>query len=154
MTHPPGDGGKDTGEAGDAPLHEALDDLEHMLGPGSVPAPGTSTPPTARATHDASRDPDAAGISSPPPAKREAPPRPGEPDEASGIDTWDPGLYRMAAERLASEVEIIMNTRLQATLADLGEDLRRDIRNHIEIVLPEIVATLADADGDIPPRHE
>ena len=145
-------GGESEPGGGDAPLHEALDDLEHMLGPGGIPATGSGTAPDARVPHDASHAPESAAFTSP---AREAPGaslRPVELAGTTGIETWDSARYRAAADRLASEVEIIMNARLEAALTSLGEDLRRELRNHIEIVLPEIVSTLAD--DDIPPRYE
>ena len=151
MNQNPGGGESESG-GGDAPLHEALDDLEHMLGPGGIPATGSGTAPAGRAPHDASHAPAPAAFTSPASETAGVSLRPAEPAGTTGIDAWDPVRYRLAAERLASEVEIIMNARLEAALTSLGEDLRRDLRNHIEIVLPEIVSTLAD--DDIPPRYE
>ena len=151
MNHHPGDGDSDTG-GGDAPLHEALDDLEHMLGPGGIPATGRSVATAGRVPHDASHAPESTGFNSPEEEIPGASLRPADAAGATGVEAWDPARYRLAAERLASEVEIIMNARLEAALARLGEELRRDLRNHIEIVLPEIVSTLAD--DDIPPRYE
>ena len=151
MNHNPGDGESDAG-GDDAPLHEALDDLEHMLRPGGIPATGRSVAPAGRVPHDASHAPESAAFTSPAQEMPGAPLRPAGSDDTTSVEAWDPAPYRMAADRLASEVEIIMNARLEAALARLGEDLRRDLRNHIEIVLPEIVSTLAD--DDIPPRYE
>ena len=152
MNPNPGGGDNDADGGGDAPLHEALDDLEHMIGPGGIPVAGRSVASAGRVPHDASQAPETAGFAPPTGETPGAPLRPAEPTDTTGVEAWDPALYRMAAERLASEVEIIVNARLEAALARLGEDLRRELRNHIEIVLPEIVSTLAD--DDIPPRHE
>ena len=152
MNQNPGGGESEPG-GGDAPLHEALDDLEHMLGPGGIPATGSGTVPAGRgAPYDASHAPESADFTSPARRTPGASFRPVEPAGTTGIEAWDPARYRTAAERLASEVEIIMNARLEAALTSLGEDLRRELRNHIEIVLPEIVSTLAE--DDIPPRYE
>ena len=139
---------RDTGDAADAPLHEALDDLEHMLGPGGIPAAGSKAAPAGRETHGVSH---AQGATEPESAAQETL-HLALPAGTEGSESWDPALYRMAAQRLASELEIIMNARLEAALARLGEDLRRELQNHIEIVLPEIVSNLA-AD-DIPPGYE
>ena len=152
MNQNPGGDDDDAAGGGDAPLHEALDDLEHMIGPGGIPVTGRSVAPAGRVPHDALQAPETAGFGPPMGESAGAPLRPAEPADTTGAEGWDPTLYRMAAERLASELEIIMNARLEAALARLGEDLRRELQNHIEIVLPEIVSTLAD--DDIPPRYE
>lgn len=152
MNQNPGGGGESEAGGGDAPLHEALDDLEHILGPEGIPATGRSVAPAARMPHDALHAPESGDFTSPADEIPRVSLRPAELAGASGVEAWDPAPYRMAAERLASEVEIIVNARLEAALASLGEDLRRELRNHIEIVLPEIVSTLAD--DDIPPRYE
>ena len=150
MNHDPGDGDHDAGGCADAPLHEALDDLEHMLEPGGIPVAGQAATPADRAALPASRLRETTASEVPPEETLEAPHRPASPVGPVGTEAWDTALYRMSAERLASELEIIMNARLESALVRLGEDLRRDLRNHIEIVLPEIVATLAD--DDLPPR--
>lgn len=146
----PGDEKRDEDGGADAPLHEALDDLESMLGPGGIPA---AAPHGATAARTPYRDPG-----------REEPADPdSRPGEVSGIvprsaapyaagEAGDPLLYRLAAQRLASEVEIILNARLESALERLGEELRRDLENHIDIVLPEIVSALFDA--DFPPSDE
>jgi hypothetical protein len=118
MNQNSGDDERSEGKGGaDAPLHEALDDLENMLGPHGATTPDSKDAPVGGAEED-----------------------------------WDSALYRATAQRLASELEIIMNARLEAALARVGEEIRREVRNHIEIVLPEIVSALAAA--ETPPRRD
>ena len=150
MNRKPDGGDGDAG--GGAPLHEALDDLEHMIGPGGLPAPGPTLALAGGAEPAASPPGGATGHASLPEETR---PGAGAPEGfggRAGSESWDPALYRATAKRLASELEIIMNARLEAALAQLGEELRRDLQNHIEIVLPEIVSTLAD--DDTPPGYD
>ena len=143
MSRNPGGDDQNAGGGDDAPLHEALDDLEHMLGPGGLPETGRRSE---------SGDSETAGFASPARARPAAPLGAAEAAGTTGMEAWDAALHRMAAERLSSELEIIVNARLEAALARLCEELRRELQNHIEIVLPEIVSSLA-AD-DIPPRYE
>ena len=56
-------------------------------------------------------------------------------------------------ERLASEIEVIMVARLENALREASEEIRRQVRNHIEIVLPEILDELAREEGE-PPELE
>ena len=147
MNQNPGDEDRgDEGSTADAPLHEALDNLENMFGPHGVPAPGSEdmspgiNPFTGadigKASSPAARPESTMNAALPPDA----------PAGPAGAETWDPVPYRLTAQRLASEVEIIMNARLEAALARLGEEVRREVQNHIEIVLPEIVSSLAATD--------
>ena len=143
---------RDDGNAADAPLHEALDDLESMLGPGGRPAAGPRETPPGRAPYAASRAGEAAAPDAMPGMTPPLAGTPAVPLGAAEPGPPDPELYRLTARRLSSELEIIVNARLEAALERLGEELRRELRNHIEIVLPEIVSTLAAADP--PTRHE
>ena len=119
MNQNSGDDDRNEGKGGaDAPLHEALDNLENMLGPRGATTPDSKDAPAGGAEEE----------------------------------SWDSALYRATAQRLASELEIIMNARLEAALARVGEEIRREVRNHIEIVLPEIVSALAAA--ETPPRRD
>jgi hypothetical protein len=45
-------------------------------------------------------------------------------------------------ERLASEIEIIMQDRIEAALRKAHEEIRVQVRNHLDITLPEIVEEL------------
>ena len=144
-----GDGrGEGKGDA-DAPLHEALDDLENMIGPRGAATPGSKdTPPGIAPRTGAESDP---AYESGVPAKS-ALGVPLAPAGGAEEENRDAALYRATAQRLASELEIIMNARLEAALARVGEEIRREVRNHIEIVLPEIVSALAAS--ETPPRRD
>lgn|GEM_PF-1969665 len=48
-------------------------------------------------------------------------------------------LRRRLAERLASEVEVMVQARLEAALVEVCDDIREQVRNHLDIILPEIV---------------
>ena len=153
MNQSPGDDARSEDDSGaDAPLHEALDDLENMLGPHGIPSPGSKNERhgvASRAGTESGRSPTlAAGVES----GLRAALAPGETAAQGVAEAWDPTLYRLTAQRLASELEIIMNARLEAALALVGEEIRREVQNHIEIVLPEIVSSLAAA--ETPPRRD
>ena len=137
--------------AADAPLHEALDDLESMLRPGTtISALGYRQIP-ARRMRFADLDPEmpaepAFDLGESPPAAHTSPAAP----DPAGDESPEEEFYRLVAARLASELEIIVNARLEAALERLGEELRHELQNHIEIVLPEIVSALA---GDRSPSR-
>lgn len=50
------------------------------------------------------------------------------------------------AERLASEVEVIVNARLESAVRDALADARREVRNHVAIVLPELLEDILNDD--------
>jgi hypothetical protein len=69
------------------------------------------------------------------------------PPEASAnqpfIDADDePALRKRLAERLASEIEIITQDLIEAALETAREEIRVQVRNHLDIMLPEIVEEL------------
>ncbi len=51
-------------------------------------------------------------------------------------------LSRRVAERLASEIEIIVNDSIERAIAEALADAQARIRDHLAIVLPEIVEEL------------
>ena len=57
-------------------------------------------------------------------------------------DDDEPALRKRLAERLASEIEIIMQDRIEAALETAREEIRDQVRNHLDITLPEIVEEL------------
>ena len=59
----------------------------------------------------------------------------------------DPLATHLAA-RLASEVEVIVNSRAQQAMGAVIDDIKREVRKHIEIVLPEILDELAHHSND------
>ena len=76
MNHDPGDGDKDAGGRADAPLHEALDDLEHMIVPGGIPVAGPAAAVADRAALPASRLRETSASEVPPEETFDASPRP------------------------------------------------------------------------------
>jgi hypothetical protein len=50
--------------------------------------------------------------------------------------------YRKLAERLANEIEVIVQARVEAAVQKAAEDIREQVRNHLEIMLPEIIEDL------------
>jgi hypothetical protein len=57
----------------------------------------------------------------------------------------EPALRRRLAARLASEIEVIVQDRMEAALAQAREEIREQVRNHMDIILPEIVDELTQA---------
>jgi hypothetical protein len=57
-------------------------------------------------------------------------------------DSDEPAIRKRLAERLASEIEIIMQDRIEAALRKAHEEIRVQVRNHLDITLPEIVEEL------------
>ena len=64
------------------------------------------------------------------------------PDRRSRLLTEDPELCRRIAERLASEVEVIVNTRMESAVRKALDDAQRQLRDHLYIVLPELLEDL------------
>lgn len=58
----------------------------------------------------------------------------------SGIDEEE--LCRKLTERLANEIEVIVQARVEAAVQEAAEDIREQVRNHLEIMLPEIIEEL------------
>ena len=147
------------------PLNVALDDLENMLdqreesalgphdGDGSNPgSPPPEPPPPESPQAESPRD----EAQYPIPLLDDMV-MPGElaPPFVSAGDLAidDPplgtaALRRRLAERLASEIEVIAQTRIEAALLEVSERIRTEVRDHIEIVLPEIVDELLAGDEE------
>jgi hypothetical protein len=54
----------------------------------------------------------------------------------------DDEAYRKLAERLANEIEVIVQARVEEALQEASKDIREQVRNHLEIMLPELVEEL------------
>lgn len=50
--------------------------------------------------------------------------------------------WRTLSERLANEIEVIVQARVETALQEAAEDIREQVRNHLEIMLPEIIEDL------------
>ena len=57
--------------------------------------------------------------------------------EASELD--EDGHRRRMAERLANEIEVIVQARMEEAIQNAIPDIREQVRNHLDIILPEIV---------------
>ena len=68
------------------------------------------------------------------------------PDQGRGEppapDIEETEAYRKLAERLANEIEVIVQARVEAAVQKAAEDIREQVRNHLEIMLPEIIEEL------------
>jgi hypothetical protein len=49
---------------------------------------------------------------------------------------------RKLAERLANEIEVIVQARTETAVQEAAEDIREQVRNHLEIMLPELIEDL------------
>lgn len=158
---PPKPAGERTGRAAEASLNAALSDLEQMLerrrssghaGTRGAPpspdgAPRTDGGARAKRAEGAQQYtipllddvvvPGADAVSRKPSIERHAA------QSTSGEEPVDE-VYRKILERLASEIEVIVQTRVESAVQDAADRIRAEIRNHLEIVLPEIVDELEE----------
>jgi hypothetical protein len=126
-----------------ASLNEVLDDLEQMLhtrrGPEETQAPaaeGGDDPYCIPLLDEV--------IEVGPAAPASTRIRPTDPAAAD--------FRRRVVERLASEIEVIVHSRVERALASAAEDIRKQVREHIAIILPEILDELREQDRD--PRRD
>ena len=61
------------------------------------------------------------------------------PGEAQGPDLDDDEACLKLAERLANEIEVIVQARVEAAVREAAKDIHEQVRNHLEIMLPEII---------------
>jgi len=75
----------------------------------------------------------------------------GEPDEQISDqprgEPPEPGAEaaeacRKLAERLANEIEVIVQARIETAVQEAAENIREQVRNHLEIMLPELIEDL------------
>ncbi len=57
-----------------------------------------------------------------------------------GVDEAE--ACRKLVERLANEIEVIVQARVETAVQEAAEDIREQVRNHLEIMLPEIIEEL------------
>lgn len=72
---------------------------------------------------------------------------PGRSGELAGAEHLEPGIdeeeaHRKLAEKLANEIEVIVQTRVETAVQEAADVIREQIRNHLEIMLPEIIEEL------------
>ena len=126
----------------DGSLDRALDNLEQMLGNrGEDPS---ADPVVEGSAGDGDRQPELPLLdevvthAGPPLEVRHAPcPSPDlSPAEAT--------LYRKLAARLASEIDVIVQTRLEQTMESARREIRKQVKEHIAITLPELIQEAAE----------
>lgn len=54
---------------------------------------------------------------------------------------------RLLVTRIASEIEVIVQSRIEDALSSATEEIRRQVKNHIEIMLPEILDEIMRSKG-------
>lgn len=62
--------------------------------------------------------------------------------EPLASEVEDDEAYRKLAERLANEIEVIVQARVEEAVQEASKEIRERIRNHLEIMLPEIIEEL------------
>ena len=130
-------------------LQSALSDLERMLNRHEGGGAGTGGEPTASPSLDEDGEQYTIPLleevvipGEPVPVAREQPlPEYPAPDEPS-YDESEPALRARIAARLASEVDVILQDRIEEALERAREQIRRRVRDHMDIILPEIVDEL------------
>ncbi|MEM7407764.1 MAG: hypothetical protein AAF458_20910 [Pseudomonadota bacterium] len=73
--------------------------------------------------------------------------------ETAELPDPPPELSPMAQrlfDRLASEIDVIVQTGVEDALKAAAKDIRKRVRNHVAIVLPEILDELSQGDQDDP----
>ena len=135
-------------DPGEGSLNQALDDLESIIGRRDGGAPST------REARDHAPAPPSGGDARYPSARCEATHREdsgarnqasASPLESKAVDI-SAGARERIAERLANEVEVIVNARLESAVREVLADVHRDVRNHIAIVLPELLDEILSDD--------
>lgn len=132
------------GRAAEASLNEALTDLEQILEkqrPASDPQAklSTDTPPGEQydipLLHDVVAP--AGGVAEEPPVVHRPPeaPKPGSPEYEEAC--------RLLVAKIANEIEVIVQSRIEAALQSATDEIRQQVKNHIEIMLPEILDEIA-----------
>ncbi len=62
--------------------------------------------------------------------------------QAHAPDPDDDEACRKLAERLANEIEVIVQARVEAAVLEAAGDIREQVRTHLEIMLPELIEEL------------
>lgn len=130
--------------AAKASLHQALNDLEQIL-EKQRPAPRTKTRPSAQTRSGQQYDipllhdvvTPGSGVADEPSADYEPPgvPRAGSPEYEEAC--------RLLVAKIANEIEVIVQARIEAALQSATDEIRKQVKNHIEIMLPEILDEIA-----------
>lgn len=54
---------------------------------------------------------------------------------------------RILVTRIANEIEVIVQSRIETALSSATEEIRQQVKNHIEIMLPEILDEIMRSKG-------
>jgi hypothetical protein len=125
--------------AAEESLNKALDDLERILeqqkdAPEPEAVEATPTKPGGQYDIPLLND-----VIVPEDDAVEAPAEPYDPPTAPpGSPEYDEAS-RLLAARIASEIEVIVQSRIEAALEKATVEIRQQVKNHIEIMLPEIL---------------
>ena len=130
--------------AAEESLSDALNGLEQILENRQGATPVVKNPDHGQAnpTNDDSGHPipllhDAVVPGSGAPAGERTGQRPGAAPPAPDLE--DDQACRKLAQRLANEIEVIVQARVEAAVHEAAGDIREQVRNHLEIMLPEII---------------
>ena len=132
--------------AAEESLSEALNGLEQIL-EHRKPAPRGLSEPDRERSNPGSTDPQ---YTIPLLHDVVVPGGDGPDEQASGQareEALEPGAEageacRKLAERLANEIEVIVQARIEAAVQKATGDIREQVRNHLEIMLPELIEDL------------
>lgn len=124
--------------AAEASLNEALNDLERILeAPGESPAP--PVPTTQTPAGEQYNIPLLNEVVVPAAGPEGEDPEPYVPPTAPPGSPEYEQACQLLVSRIASEIEVIVQSRLEAALESATEEIRQQVKNHIEIMLPEIL---------------
>ena len=124
--------------AAEESLNQALNDLEKILDQqkDASSAADITTPTPAGQQYDI---PLLNDVIVPEDGEMEAPAEPYEsPTAPPGSPEYD-HASRLLVARIASEIEVIVQSRIEAALEKATIEIRQQVKNHIEIMLPEIL---------------
>ena len=134
--------------AAKASLNDALNDLEQILQKRRPSADAGSRPSSevsSRQQYDIPllHDMVVPGkeVTGAPPAghERPEPPKPGSAEYEEAC--------RLLVARIANEIEVIVQSRIEAALESATDEIRKQVKNHIEIMLPEILDEMTHERG-------
>lgn len=130
--------------AAEESLSDALNGLEQILvnrhrapSPAETPAESTPTPASENSQYTIPLLHDVVVPGGDGPAEQSE----GH-GQAHPPDLDDDEACRKLAERLANEIEVIVQARVEAAVLEAAGDIREQVRTHLEIMLPELIEEL------------
>lgn len=130
----------------EASLDQALDNLERMLGQDHA---AEATASGAGADGGDPR-PDLPLLDEVVARGASPPALPRAPQPSPDLSPGEAALCRRVAARLASEIDVIVQARLEQTLATACREIRKQVKEHIAITLPELIQDAAEQLGNDP----